>query len=205
MNIPQPLPQISIGMPAQETLSIRESGLGRQSSRQAPALLAPRQETWIRSQDPYENLKKETQRIDRPRDREPAGSRSGSENGSPAPAPKHILLLGTDAILLHSRSAVLERFGYRVSYCVLNISDADNLTAAALYAGVALVHICQSIEPRRAAGLARRLRELDHDLPVLYTEKLPQREPEPFHRLLPPLLHPKAYVRAVGEALRAEA
>ncbi len=112
-------------------------------------------------------------------------------------AGRRILLLGSDPILLHSRCDVLERFGYRATFRL--IDEAPSL------AGFQLIHLCQTIDPARAAALARSIRTLYPGTVVLYTEQVPQPEPEQFDELLPPLLHPVAYVQAVSALLNERA
>ncbi len=107
------------------------------------------------------------------------------------------LLIGNDRVLLQSRCDILKHFGYRA-----RVHITDRLFALPLLGDVSLVHICQTVEPEPAADLARRIRALHPDIVILYTEKRRQPEPDDFDELLPPLMHPEAYLEVVSSFLK---
>lgn len=192
-----PTSQISAGMPAEDTFSVRENDPCRPTLRPSRALPDARQNARPCKRDADGSPRGEPD--DSPSVRVPPvdGSRA---RPAAAPGKGGILLLGTDTILLRSRRDILEHFSYQVTYQVI-----DNSSALPPLAGIVLVHLCQTLSPQHAARLARRIRAAEPGVTLLYTETLRQPESQEFDRLLPPLLHPTAYVKAVSGLLRNRA
>ncbi len=191
--MPQPLPLISVGGSAQETLPLREADLRRPILwRSAPA----------ESRQIVRICKREDSSREGPEPSvEPRGLQLDADSGrAPINELKRILLIGSETVLLRSRCDILKRFGYEVTY-----HHAYDSVALTRLTDIALVHLCQTLEPRLAAELARRIRALSPDTLIIYTEKVLQPEPEEFDEILPPLLHPTEYVRIVSSLLGVHA
>lgn len=184
----QPLSQINADMPTRGTLAIIGSAPHRPSSPQAGVSLLSEQTDQAYKKNAAESRQGEANRL----------GTAHELQAETATRLQFLLLLGADLVLLQTRRDILRHFGYQaVQHIVCSSFVLPPI------ANVALVHLCQTVEPVAAIDLARRIRALSPYTVILYTAMLHQPEVNDFTGILAPLLHPALYANAVGSFLRS--